>query len=106
MTRRAKIWLAIAVLFSIINLGAAGYAAYLHEGPHAGIHVALAILGAFLGWLLLARPRPAAAGAPLDDARLENLQQSIDAIALEVERIGEAQRFSARLQAERVEPQR
>jgi hypothetical protein len=34
--------------------------------------------------------------------QLAQLQQSVDAIALEVERIAEAQRFSARLLAERV----
>ena len=38
------------------------------------------------------------------DARLDQLQQSIDAIAVEVERIAEAQRFSAKLLAERNEP--
>lgn len=37
------------------------------------------------------------------DERLEQLQQSVDAIALEVERIAEAQRFSAKLLAERVD---
>jgi len=36
-------------------------------------------------------------------AQLEQLQQSVDAIALEVERIAEAQRFSAKLLAERGE---
>ena len=36
-----------------------------------------------------------------DDDRLEHLQQSVDAIAVEVERIAEAQRFSAKLLAER-----
>jgi len=34
------------------------------------------------------------------------LQQSLDAVAIEVERIGESQRFSARLAAERVAPPR
>ncbi len=34
---------------------------------------------------------------------LAQLQQSVDAIAIEVERIGEAQRFSARLQSDKVE---
>lgn len=34
------------------------------------------------------------------DERLEQLQQSVDAIALEVERIAEAQRFSAKLLAQ------
>src|ERR1700694_5992725 len=37
------------------------------------------------------------------DARLEQLQQSVDSIALEVERIAEAQRFSAKLLAERAD---
>jgi hypothetical protein len=36
--------------------------------------------------------------------QLEQLQQSVDAIAVEVERIAEAQRFSAKLLAERAEP--
>ena len=36
-------------------------------------------------------------------ARLERMEQAIDAIAVEVERIAEAQRFSAKLLAERGE---
>jgi hypothetical protein len=39
--------------------------------------------------------------SPYNDARLEQLQQSVDAIAIEVERIAEAQRFSAKLLAGR-----
>lgn len=38
-----------------------------------------------------------------DQRRLEHLQQSVDAIAIEVERIAEAQRFTAKLLAERGE---
>ena len=49
----------------------------------------------------LAGSLPAQSDAQL--AQLEQLQQSVDAIALEVERIAEAQRFSAKLLAERVE---
>ena len=37
--------------------------------------------------------------------QLAQLQQSVDAIAIEVERIAEAQRFTARLEAERDERQ-
>ena len=37
------------------------------------------------------------------DTRLEQLQQSVDAIAIEVERISEAQRFTAQLLAQRSE---
>ena len=46
---------------------------------------------------------------PLDiseghNLQLEQLQHSVDAIAVEVERIAEAQRFSAKLLAERADP--
>jgi predicted PurR-regulated permease PerM len=37
------------------------------------------------------------------EARFDQLQQSVDAIAVEVERIAEAQRFSAKLLSERNE---
>ena len=40
---------------------------------------------------------------PLYEQRLDQLQQSVDAIAVEVERIAEAQRFAAKLLAERAE---
>ncbi|HJR66150.1 MAG TPA: hypothetical protein VJ802_06950 [Gemmatimonadaceae bacterium] len=40
---------------------------------------------------------------PKDDARLDHLQESVDAIAIEVERIAEAQRFTTKLLSERVE---
>jgi hypothetical protein len=39
----------------------------------------------------------------LYEQRLDQLQQSVDAIAVEVERIAEAQRFSAKLLVERGE---
>ena len=42
--------------------------------------------------------------SPPNDNRLEQLQQSVDGIAIEVERIAESQRFTARLLAERAEP--
>jgi hypothetical protein len=38
-----------------------------------------------------------AAATPLVDARLARLEQAVDAIALEVERISEAQRFTTKL---------
>lgn len=43
--------------------------------------------------------RPAAA----DNDRLQRLEQAVDAIAIEIERISEAQRFQTKLLAERVE---
>jgi hypothetical protein len=47
---------------------------------------------------LKARPAPQ---PDINDDRLRHLEQAVDAIAVEVERISEAQRFSARLLAER-----
>ena len=35
------------------------------------------------------------------DSRLDRIEQSLDSVAVEVERVSEAQRFSARLLAER-----
>jgi hypothetical protein len=102
MTRRSKIWRVIAALFGGANLGFAVYAAALGEGLHTAAHVVLMLLGAYVVWRLTPRaPRQELAPAQEADARLEYLQQSVDAIALEVERIGEAQRYSAKVQAER-----
>lgn len=50
------------------------------------------------------KPRQAGLG-DAQNLQLEQLQQSVDAIAVEVERIAEAQRFSAKLLAERTEPE-
>jgi hypothetical protein len=38
------------------------------------------------------------------NSRLERIESAVDAIAVEVERISEAQRFSARLQSEQRQP--
>ncbi len=48
--------------------------------------------------------RDAARGMRPDDARLQHLEQSVDAIAIEVERISEAQRFMVGLLSERPQP--
>ena len=47
--------------------------------------------------------RPDSPPAQLPDSRLDYLQQSVDAVALEVERIGEAQRFNEKLRAQKGE---
>jgi len=104
MTRRSKVWPIVALVFTLINLVGAVYAAALGEGPHAGIHVGLTLLGAYFVWRLEPRaPQSDESVEPLGDARLELLQQSVDAVAIEVERIGEAQRFTSKLAAERAE---
>lgn len=71
------------------------------------IAVIVAAVAALAGvWVItkwgLASAKRKELGSPYrDDARLEQLQQSVDSIAIEVERIAEAQRFSAKLLAGR-----
>jgi len=62
-------------------------------------------LSTIVVWLVRGlNKKPAARELPnsmLIEQRFDQLQQSVDAIAVEVERIAEAQRFSAKLLAER-----
>jgi hypothetical protein len=62
-------------------------------------------LGARLLWHLGSRyALPPNAPPPMDEGRMERLEQAIDAIAIEVERISEAQRFTTTLLADRLVP--
>ena len=104
MSGRIGIWKAAAVVFTVVNLVGLGMAMAAREQMHSGIHVALSLVGtAAVWWLSGRRGYVGETSAALDDPRLEALQQSVDAIALEVERIGEAQRYHAKLQAEQRE---
>src|SRR2546428_5697423 len=104
MTRRSTFWLVAASLFTFINLVGAGMAAAGGEWLHTGAHVGLLLLGAAFVWRLAPRAgRHQLPDGHQVDERLEHLQQSMDAIALEVERVGEAQRYIAKLAAERAE---
>lgn len=104
MTRRTRIWLVVASVFTVINVGGGVFAAMMREGPHAGIHVVLTAVGVYWMWRVMggARSRQAVPGMKADE-RLQDLQQSVDAIAVEVERIGEAQRFTVKKMAEQVQ---
>jgi hypothetical protein len=106
MIRRSKLWRAGAVLFVIINVAGAAYAVVMGEPMHAMTHAVLLTLGlgAYLTWRV-AQPTRREQQPPtqLPDQRLDYLQQSVDAIALEVERIGEKQRFADKLRVEKGE---
>ena len=109
MIRRTKLWRIVAGAFVIINVAGAGYAAAMGERMHLDTHLVLLAVGAIA--YLMARavtqrrsqetPAPALKGD--DRLGLEHLQRSVDAIALEVERIGEAQRYNEKLKGERAE---
>jgi hypothetical protein len=63
----------------------------------------LAVVFVGARWAIAATKRREHALPSLGDARLEQIQQSIDSIAIEVERITEAQRFTTKLMADRAE---
>ena len=46
--------------------------------------------------------QPPAVAPTFDDSRFSRLEEAVDSIALEVERIAEAQRFTAKLMSERL----
>ena len=80
---------------------------YTDPGEVIGILGSLTIIGAVLFPLAraLARRiegRPPAAQLPAStDARLDRIEHAVEAIAVEVERISEGQRFTTKLLAER-----
>jgi hypothetical protein len=114
MTRRSTLGLVVVVLFNVVNLAGAVYAAALGETLHAALHAALLLPGAYALWRLVpardgrsrwpGRTAVAPAGADELPDRLTRLADSVDAVALEVERIGEGQRFATRVLTERDAP--
>jgi predicted oxidoreductase len=67
--------------------------------PSIGSLVAIAVIS-----YRLVRAKPARPAPVIDDARLVRLEQAVDAIALEMERVGEGQRYLTQLMAQRVTP--
>ena len=105
MARRPTTWAVLAALFAVGNAAGAVFAMAAGEMVHAGIHVALVFPGAYLSWRLSpwrsgrgAAERAAQLGAFAD--HLTHIEQSVDAVAIEVERIGEGQRFVTKLFAD------
>jgi hypothetical protein len=73
-------------------------------GSAAGLLAMYVVWRGIRRWIWKKKPAPAvtAAAVPDQSPRLEQLQQSVDVIALEVERISEAQRFLAKVMIERI----
>ena len=110
MIWRSRIWTAVAAIFTVVNIAGAVMAAMQGEAIHTGVHVLLALIGAYFIWRLAPRRsegnaepalehRPSAAPPPASPElanRLTHLEYAVDAVAIEVERIGEGQRFITR----------
>lgn len=81
-----------------------GKAAVIIAGTLAGASICWAIAFAWAKWLT--RPRPATQ-LPADvDQRLRQIEQAVDTVAIEVERLGEGQRFTTRLLGEQAQKER
>jgi hypothetical protein len=96
-------WRIAAFGFVLINVGGLIYAAVMGEPRHGFVHVAL-LAGGLIAWQVVRvreQPQPQT-GVPVNEKVLDSLQESIDAIALNVERIGEDQRFQAKLVKEQL----
>lgn len=94
-----RAWIPVAWLLSLVNLAAVWFAAQPAEPWHATAHSLLSVLFAIGAQRLMARQRPAT-----EPNRLEQLQQSVDVIALEVERISEGQRYVTMILNETLRP--
>jgi hypothetical protein len=98
VARRPKLWFVVASVFTFINLAGGVMAAASGEALHTLVHVALTIVGAYWVARLASRSRlQTELGDSQTIERLDQLQQRLDAIALGVERVGEAQRYTAKL---------
>lgn len=101
MTSKRGIWQPIAVVLSVINVGAVGAAAAAAEPWHAATHAALAVgCGLWAFWL-----RRAPAGTE-DRARLEALEGEVGTVRQELSEVQERLDFAERLLAQRPEARR
>ena len=102
--RQRLFWRVGAAIYVVVNVGGLVFAAVMGEPMHAVSHIVALLAGAaaYNFWGPRGRaPAQEVAGLQQASRSIDHLQQSVDAIALEVERISEAQRFEARLLEER-----
>ena len=55
MSRRTRIWMVVAVIFTLVNLGGAVAAAFAGEVMHAATHAGLIVATAVVVWRLVPR---------------------------------------------------
>lgn len=99
MSRRFKIWMTVGAAFASLNFLGGLVAAADGEALHSGVHGGLMLVTLVVMWWFAAAIRERresmttqALPAGVGD-RLAHLEQSVDAMAIEIERIGEGQRF-------------
>jgi hypothetical protein len=106
MARSSRFWRIGAAVYFFINAGGAVFAAAQGETMHAFAHIALLVVGVGVYGLLRLKSDPVeqeTVAAEQANQRISHLEQSLNSIALNVERIGEAQRFEKKILEERSE---
>jgi hypothetical protein len=107
MNKPSRFWRIVAIVFLIVNALGAVYAFVLRQQMHAEMHLAL-FGAAFVGYVFSRAAQTQNDDIPselpeIEDPRVAQLQRSVDAMALELARLGEAQRFRDKLEAEKRE---
>jgi hypothetical protein len=108
MAEPGRWWRIAVAVFVIGNVASAVYHAAVGEfGPAAG-HAGVAA-GTIVFWMtVFSRKREPeyTADSQQIDSQIDHLQQSVDAIALEVERLGEGQRFAQKILQTRLDAEK
>lgn len=94
---RSRLWRVARAAFIAINLAGGLYAAATGEPMHAAVHAVLLVLGISIYSAVRSRSRDAAALPDETTDRLKHLEQSVDKLAIGVERVGEAQRYQVKI---------
>ncbi|MGQ0561841.1 MAG: hypothetical protein ACT443_08215 [Gemmatimonadota bacterium] len=91
----------VAIAWAVLNVGGAGYAAYLAEPVHAGVHGAVAIaFGIVAYWLR----RPSA--GRVRDTRVAVLEDEVSDLQRQLDQAREERDFAERLLERRPDPER
>ena len=98
----SKPWKIAAWAWVLVNAGGAAYGLAMGGWLHGFSHIA-ALAGGYMAWqFYFHRNEDLAPISELTpEARIDSLQNAVDSIALNVERIGEAQRYQEKLMKER-----
>ena len=105
MAEPSMFWKSIAPIFVLINVGGFIFALASGEMMHAVTHAAVLLVGVAGYSLWRGRSEPneiSGADSAAATRRLDHLQDSLDVIAVEVERIGESQRYAQKIIQERI----
>ena len=97
-----RAWIPTAWVLSLVNLVSVWFAAQPGQTWHATAHALFAVLFAVGAQRLTARQRALLHSEPaIAGDRMKGLEHAIDAIAIELERVGEGQRFVTKMLADR-----